>query len=151
MYFQTYRLIFSIYAGQNVNVPHSGIPSSCAQDYVFSHCVLCRAAPPTPSTLLSLKWVATIPSLDARWPFGCIFSCAIKGKSAGNTYFSLEKNLHLYKELYFVWKRRRRRRRRRKKKEWASFPTKDAVYGGLERNIESVKVEHPSSNLTIQY
>ena len=119
MYFQTYRLIFSIYAGQNVNVPHSGIPSSCAQDYVFSHCVLCRAAPPTPSTLLSLKWVATIPSLDARWPFGCIFSCAIKGKKCRKHLFSLEKNLHLYKGLILFGKKEEER-----KKNEQVFPPK---------------------------
>ena len=100
-------------------MPHSGIPSSCAQDYVFSHCVLCRAAPPTPSTLLSLKWVATIPSLDARWPFGCIFSCAIKGKKCRKHLFSLEKNLHLYKGLILFGKKEEER-----KKNEQVFPPK---------------------------
>ena len=120
MYFQTYRLIFSIYAGQNVNVPHSGIPSSCAQDYVFSHCVLCRAAPPIPPTLLSLKWVATIYLLSTLDDLLAAFFPVQLREKVPETLIFLSKKTSTYIKSYILFGKEEEER----KKNEQVFPPK---------------------------
>ena len=73
-------------------------------------------------------------------PFGCIFSCAIKGQKCRKHLFSLEKNPPLIKAYSLLWK---------KNGQVVVFSHQRCAMYGLERNIESVKAEHPSHNLIV--
>ena len=119
------------YMGQNLMCPHSGIPTPSR--IMSSPTVHCKG-----TNSFGLKMSCYLLDLLAAF-----FPVQLRGKSAGNTYFLWKKTPPLIKSYSLFEKK--------KNGQVVGFSHQRCAMYGLERNIESVKVEHPSSNLTIQY
>ena len=116
------------YMGQNLMCPHSGIPTPSR--IMSSPTVHCKG-----TNSFGLKMSCYLLDLLAAF-----FPVQLRSKSAGNTYF-LWKKTSTYKKSYSLFGKKNGQVVGFSHQRWAVY--------GLERNIESVKAEHPSRNLTV--